>query len=266
MKDDDLAPVWKALADPTRRTILDLLKDHPKTTGEVCAAFDLSRFAVMKHLSVLEEAGLVLVRRQGRERWNHLNAVPLQQIYERWLRPYEAHWATSLLRLKRHVERAEGDELSMAEQRVLNTFHIEQAVTIEAPRERVFEALTEQTRAWWGKPYLRSETSRGIVLEARLGGRFYEDWGGNDGLLLATVTGLKRPERLQLTGPIGMPGAVQAYVAFELEAQGQATVLRLSHQAIGEVSPDHETSYREGWQDLLGARLKSFVETGQPVT
>jgi DNA-binding transcriptional ArsR family regulator len=104
MKADDLTPVWKALADPTRRRILDLLKDGPHTTGAICDAFPLSRYAVMKHLGILERAGLVLVSRQGRERWNYLNAVPLRQIYERWISGYSDLWAASLLELKRRVE------------------------------------------------------------------------------------------------------------------------------------------------------------------
>jgi len=100
----DLDPVWKALADPRRRSILDRLRDGPKTTGELVRPFDLSRFAVMKHLRVLERAGLVVVRRRGRERWNYLNPVPIQTIYERWITPYAALWAMDLLELKRTVE------------------------------------------------------------------------------------------------------------------------------------------------------------------
>jgi len=103
--DADLEAVWKALADPTRRKILDLLRDRPRTTTGIAAAFPVSRFAVMKHLRILERAGLVLVERRGRERWNHLNAVPIRRIYERWIRGYADRWATSLLGLKRHVER-----------------------------------------------------------------------------------------------------------------------------------------------------------------
>ena len=102
---DDLEAVWKALADPTRRKILDLLRDRPRTTNGVAAAFLVSRFAIMKHLRILERSGLVLVVRRGRERWNHLNAVPLRRIYERWISGYAGHWSGSLLRLKRHVER-----------------------------------------------------------------------------------------------------------------------------------------------------------------
>ncbi|MCB1216775.1 MAG: metalloregulator ArsR/SmtB family transcription factor [bacterium] len=104
--DDALDAVFKALADPTRRRILDLLKPGPKTTGQLCGAFaELSRFAVMKHLGILADAGLVLVRREGRQRFNYLNTVPIRQVYERWMGPYAELWSSSLLRLKDHVER-----------------------------------------------------------------------------------------------------------------------------------------------------------------
>src|SRR5687768_1590018 len=112
-------PVWKALADPTRRSILDLLRGQPRTTGEIAAVFPTSRIAVMKHLRVLEEAGLVVSRKQGRERWHRLNAVPLQQLYERWVHPRSAPWAEGLLRLKEHVENSAGGE-EMADQQEQN--------------------------------------------------------------------------------------------------------------------------------------------------
>ena len=101
-----LDPVWKALSSPVRREILDLLREAPRTTGGLVTAFpDLTRFGVMKHLEVLEEAGLVLSERRGRERWNRLNVVPIQQIYERWVQPFEQLWAGRLLKLKRRAER-----------------------------------------------------------------------------------------------------------------------------------------------------------------
>ncbi len=102
-----LDDVWKALADPTRRRLLDLLKDRPQTTGDLCARFDMSRYGVMKHLGILEEAGLIIVRREGRKRYNYLNAVPIRRIYERWVSKYAGVWASSLLALKRHVEKDE---------------------------------------------------------------------------------------------------------------------------------------------------------------
>lgn len=96
--------VFKALSDPTRRKILDLLRARPRTTGGLSRSFDTTRFAVMKHLRVLASARLVLVRRRGRERWNVLDPVPIRQLSRRWIRPFEAGRADALLRLKRLVE------------------------------------------------------------------------------------------------------------------------------------------------------------------
>jgi DNA-binding transcriptional ArsR family regulator len=102
---DDLDAVFKALADPTRRMLLDLLHPGPRTTGWLCEQFPrLSRFAVMKHLGLLEAAGLITVRREGRERYNALNPVPLRRVYERWMSPLLEQSAVELLRLKDAVE------------------------------------------------------------------------------------------------------------------------------------------------------------------
>lgn len=105
---DDLDNIWKALSDPTRRTILDLLRKGPKTTTDIVDAFpDMTRFAVMKHLDALREAGLVTTRAEGRHRVNSLNAVPIRQIYERWVSPFAELWSSTLLRLKDDVENKE---------------------------------------------------------------------------------------------------------------------------------------------------------------
>jgi DNA-binding transcriptional ArsR family regulator len=102
---DNLDPVWKALSDPTRRAILDLLRDRPLTTTELVDAFPhLTRFGVMKHLDVLRDAQLVQTRESGRLRLNSLNAVPIRQIYERWVSPFQELWSSQLLRLKFDVE------------------------------------------------------------------------------------------------------------------------------------------------------------------
>jgi DNA-binding transcriptional ArsR family regulator len=101
----DLDAVWKALSDPTRRAILDLLRQGPRTTTEIVEKFPhLTRFGVMKHIDVLREAGLVNTREEGRQRVNSLNAVPIRQIYERWVSRYEDFWANKLLRLKEDVQ------------------------------------------------------------------------------------------------------------------------------------------------------------------
>ena len=101
----DASRVWKALADDTRRDILDVLADGPRTTGDLVEAFpDQCRTNVMKHLGILVDANLVVVRREGRVRWNHLNPVPIQRVCDRWVSNHVRHMASALNRLKDHCE------------------------------------------------------------------------------------------------------------------------------------------------------------------
>jgi DNA-binding transcriptional ArsR family regulator len=97
--------VFKALADPTRRALLDELHRGAATTGDLCATHpEMSRFGVMDHLRVLHEANLIVVERAGRTRINHLNPVPLREVYERWIRPIAEAPADELLALKSAAE------------------------------------------------------------------------------------------------------------------------------------------------------------------
>ncbi|OJY67875.1 MAG: transcriptional regulator [Sphingobium sp. 66-54] len=98
--------VFKALSSSVRRQILDDLRDQPLTTGALCAHFpELDRCTVMQHLKVLEQADLVTVVRRGRERWNHLNPLPIHEIHERWIGPHAALAVAKLRRLKATLER-----------------------------------------------------------------------------------------------------------------------------------------------------------------
>jgi DNA-binding transcriptional ArsR family regulator len=97
--------VWRALADPVRRAILDALVTGPETTGDLVSRFKaLSRTAVMKHLDVLVAADLVMIRRVGRVRWNSLNPVPVERVCQRWVNAHVRPLASSMNRLKRLVE------------------------------------------------------------------------------------------------------------------------------------------------------------------
>lgn len=97
--------VFKALADSRRRRILDVLETAPRTTGELCDFFpELDRCTVMQHLNVLEEADLVIVRREGRYRWNYLNPLPVKEIYDRWISRYATGAVDLLARLRKDLE------------------------------------------------------------------------------------------------------------------------------------------------------------------
>lgn len=97
--------VFKALADPTRRKLLDQLYTHNgQTLSELCEQLDMTRQAVTKHLTLLEAANLVVTVRHGREKLHYLNPVPIQEIYDRWLSKYERHQLDALSQLKRNLE------------------------------------------------------------------------------------------------------------------------------------------------------------------
>jgi DNA-binding transcriptional ArsR family regulator len=100
-----MEPVFKALADPTRRGLLDeLFKRDGQSLSALEQGLPMTRFGVMKHLKVLEEANLVVTRRRGREKLHYLNPVPIQQVYERWVSKYAQPVAAGLTGLKRELE------------------------------------------------------------------------------------------------------------------------------------------------------------------
>jgi DNA-binding transcriptional ArsR family regulator len=97
--------VYKALADHRRREILDLLRDEPKTTGDLCSHFKkLDRCTVMQHLGVLQNAGLIIIKREGRLRWNYINVVPIREIYDRWINKYASPSVELLTKLKHDLD------------------------------------------------------------------------------------------------------------------------------------------------------------------
>ncbi|MEH7549230.1 ArsR/SmtB family transcription factor [Neobacillus vireti] len=147
--EDELSGLFKALGHPIRRGILDILKELAKTTGELNEYFpEVTRYAIMKHLRILEEGNLVVVRREGKYNRNFLNAVPLQEMHNRWVGKYMQPTAKSLLNLRSIVANNGGD-IAMTAIDQGRVFRIEQEVFINSPREQVFQALTERAGDWW---------------------------------------------------------------------------------------------------------------------
>src|SRR5436189_4198379 len=137
--------VFRALADPTRRSLLDeLYKEDGQTLGALERRLPMTRFGVMKHLRVLEEAGLVVTQRRGREKLHFLNPVPIRLVHDRWVSKYAEPWAATLSGLKRRLE--------------------------EAPMEKVFEIYIKTTpeRLWEAivDPELRAKYSFGIGVQS----------------------------------------------------------------------------------------------------
>ncbi len=250
----ETAPLWRALADPTRRRILDLLLERPRITGEVAAYFRISRIAVMRHLTVLSDAGLIASRKRGRERRYYLNAITLQQIYRRWFDPLAAGWVSGILRLRDSVELS-GPGVASVRPSVDIAFD----VRIEGSSGAVFNALTKDPGAWWGHPMLRPEATE-LTLEPRLGGLFVERWS-HGGAVLAAVTQWATNRHLELTGPFHL-GLGVGVASFGLATDGVGTLLQFSFRAFGPIDADRARMFSQGWRELVTRRLKALVEQG----
>ena len=144
------------------------------------------------------------------------------------------------------------------------SFQIEQELTLHAPRSVVFAALINDIGTWWGEHSYKPDRVKGIVVEPKVGGRFFEDWGNGEGWLFATVIGFDLDTGIDMVGPMGMDGPVVGTISYELaDAPGGGTTLKLSHQAMGLFPEAMEGDYRAGWTDLLDTRLRAFVERGE---
>jgi DNA-binding transcriptional ArsR family regulator len=266
---DPLADVWRALSDPTRRSILELLREAPRTTGDLAEAFPSSRFAVMKHLDVLVAAGLVVSRRKGRVRWNHLNAVPLQRMYEHWVRPYEAVWARSLIRFKDATERSHQEKhmAALADRVTAGIVTLEMEIPIDAPRSEVWRMLTREVHRWWPRDFYASADPKGMKFDPTLGGKLYEEAADGGGVVWYTVIAVTPGASVDLAGHLttAFGGPAQTLLRLALRDQGKRTVLELSDAVVGNVGDRTEATLEKGWRALFETGFKKFVEAAVKV-
>jgi DNA-binding transcriptional ArsR family regulator/uncharacterized protein YndB with AHSA1/START domain len=239
--------------------MLDLLKDGPQTTGQLSKELsDLSRFGVMQHLGVLEEAGLVLARREGRTRFNHLNPVPIRQLYERWMRTHSSIAAETALHLKRYAETM-NEVAPKVDQTQYRHVQIEFEMHINAPRERVFKAMTAEIGNWW--PHRYKEDSE-VYCDPVVGGTIGERFKDGGGAIYGQIVYMDAPERVACSGPSALQKGLSSFTSDVLEEQDGATTIKRSFQLWGNVPEDIEKMYREGTRKLMEEALKGYCEQG----
>jgi len=239
--------VFRALADPTRRSLLDeLYRQDGQTLSALEQRLPMTRFGVMKHLRLLEEAGLVTTRRRGREKLHFLNPVPIRLVHDRWVSKYAEPWAATLTGLKRRLE----------EHTMEKVFEI----YIKTTPERLWEAITD--------PSLRARYNFGVGVQS--------DWTNGSGYQAVHPRGgpIAEGENLEVDAPRRLVQSFNALwgedvksegtsrVTWEIEPVGDSCRLVVTHDQLRDGANDELYG---GWPMILSG-LKTLLETGESLT
>ena len=239
--------MFKALADPTRRSLLDeLFRRDGQTLSELDERFSMTRFGVMKHLKQLEEAGLVVTKKRGREKLHFLNPVPIRLVHDRWVSKYAEPWAAALSDIKTRLE--------SPMEKVFEIY-------IRTTPERLWEAITDRE--------IRSKYQFGMQIRSdwTVGSRF-EMGNPNAPALLGEGENLEvdPPRRLVQTMVALWGDDVKAEgtsrITWEIEPVGDSCRLFVTHDQLREGANDQLYG---GWPMILSG-LKTWLETGELLT
>jgi uncharacterized protein YndB with AHSA1/START domain/DNA-binding transcriptional ArsR family regulator len=239
--------IFKALADPTRRQLLDeLFEQDGQTLSALEQRLPMTRFGVMKHLRLLEQAGLVVTRRRGREKLHFLNPIPIRLVHDRWVSRYAEPWAAGLSELK---SRMEADM-----QRIFEIY-------IKTTPERLWHAITD--------PEMRQSYNFGIQVES--------DWTAGSryvGRAPGSASAILEGENIEVEPPRRLVQSFTALWAEEVENEGTSRVtweiepvgdscrLLVTHDQLRE---DANEQLYGGWPMILSG-LKTLLETGESLT
>ena len=256
--------VFRALADPTRRSLLDeLFERDGQTLSALEARLPMTRFGVMKHLKVLEQAGLLTTKRAGREKLHFLNPVPIRLVHDRWVSKYAEPWAAALSGLKKRIE----EEPKMS----TDTQSSGKRPAAAEPTEKVFEIFIKTTpeRLWEAitDPELRRRYNFGATVSS--------DWApGSRYELSSGDMPLGEGENLEVDPPRRLVQSFNAVWSEEVEAEGTSRItweieqvadscrLTLTHDQLSE----HANGELYGGWPMILSGLKTLLETGETLT
>ena len=254
--------VFKALADPTRRGLLDrLFEEDGQSLSALQSRVEMTRFGVMKHLGVLEEAGLVTTRRRGREKHHYLNTVPIRLVHDRWVSKYAEPWAAALSKLKTDLEDYMMDTVKTVSWTngtapvAAGTAVFE--VFIKTTPERLWQALTD--------PLERAKYNFGVQVTSdwSAGSSYRGGVPGAGDIVSGTNVEVDPPRRLVQTFDALWSDDVRAQgttrVTYEIEPVGSSCRLTLVHDQL---PPSANAELYGGWPMILSG-LKTLLETGE---
>ncbi|HEY7950816.1 MAG TPA: metalloregulator ArsR/SmtB family transcription factor [Solirubrobacterales bacterium] len=240
--------VFKALADPTRRSLLDeLFEQDGQSLSALEARLPMTRFGVMKHLRVLEEAGLITTRKRGREKLHFLNPVPIRLVHDRWVSKYAEPWAAALTGLKHELE----------ERTMEKVFEI----YIKTTPERLWEAIVDDE--------MRQRYNFGVGVRSEwTPGSGYEGFHPGAGIAIAAGENLEVEPPRRLVQSFNalwsdqVKGEGTSRVTWEIEQVEDSCRLTVTHDQLREGANDELFG---GWPMILSG-LKTLLETGEVLT
>ena len=244
----DVDTVFRALADPTRRALLDeLFRDDGQTLSALEARFDITRFGVMKHLRLLEEAGLVVTRRRGREKLHFLNPVPIREVHDRWVSKYSEPWVAALSDLKTELEK---------------TMEKVYEIYIRTTPERLWAAITdpEQQAKWQFGNRATSQWLPGSPLEYRNPGAPGVVLGDGEILEADPPRRLVQSTRFLWNDEVEAEGV--ARITWEINQIGDSCCLLVTHDQMRDGA---NSMLYGGWPMMLSG-LKTWIELGEVLT
>ncbi len=238
--------MFRALADPTRRSLLDkLFKKDGQTLTALVGKRRMTRFGVMKHLRLLEEAGLIVTKRQGREKLHFLNPVPIRVIHDRWVSKYTGPWVAALSDLKNELERNNMEKVF--------------EIYIKTTPERLWKAITDTE--------MRRKYNFGAVVTSNwTAGSRYQASGNGAPIFEGENLEVDPPRRLvqsfrALWGE-DVKSEGTSRVTWQIEPVGDSCLLRVTHDQLRE---DANNQLYGGWPMILSG-IKTLLETGEILT
>jgi DNA-binding transcriptional ArsR family regulator len=254
--------IWQALSDPTRRHLIDVLSHGPKTTSALCEGLAMTRFGVMKHIGVLERAGLITARRHGKFRLNHLNRAPLAMLYEKWMSPRARQLANAVSNIQ---QISEGTKMSTNDQPTAQIVEVAMDWTISASPQAVWDTLTTQVGSWWPVEHRAGPPGAEMSLNPVPGGTLAELASNGAGIEWYRVIAVDPRKSIDLAGQLasryGGSATSLLHISIEPGIEENRVVMRLTDSVFGRVGPNLHASLTSGWEAIIGQGLVANLQT-----
>jgi DNA-binding transcriptional ArsR family regulator len=250
--DDEQQAVWLALSDPTRRSMLDRLAHGPVAVTQMAAGFEMTRFGVAKHLSVLESAGLVSSRKHGRSRLYHLNTARVEQLRS-WLSPRAIAWAGGANAFTKSMEKHSMSEPLPVHR--LGAIDVALDWTLPVSQARAWDHFFSAPQSWWPSVFRVLGSASNLSFSAQVGGQLIERNELGAAVTWYTVFALQPRHSVDLQGQLATRygGPAQTFLHIEfIDLGNEKCSLKLTDSVFGRLGPEMATSITTGWNAIIG--------------